>query len=67
MAARHEDTQFSLRINKTLLEQALKRCQEEGLSLSQVIRAAVQDYVQYGMDMQNRPKPPDEEDTARFF
>jgi antitoxin component of RelBE/YafQ-DinJ toxin-antitoxin module len=67
MAARAKDTQITVRIDSDLLQQAKQRCDEEDVTISLVIRAALQDYVRYGMEVRIRRSPPDEEDPARFF
>jgi predicted HicB family RNase H-like nuclease len=59
MTARHRDTQFSFRINAQLLAQAQALAEAQGVSLSQVITAALQDYVRYGT---TRPPPENPED-----
>ena len=64
MSARYKNTQFSFRINTDLLQQAQRRCQEEGVSLSHVIMLALQDFVRNGI----RPQEPDsEEDPPGTF
>jgi predicted HicB family RNase H-like nuclease len=65
MPAQRKDTQFSFRINAEFLEQARQRCQQEGVSLAEVITAALQDFVDYGT---TRPPPEcQEEEAASFF
>ena len=67
MSAKAKDTKVTVRIANDLLEQAKLRCEEDDVTLSFVLRTALQDFVRYGMEVHVRRHPPDEEDTARFF
>jgi predicted HicB family RNase H-like nuclease len=60
MPAKHKDSTFLIRINAQLLAQAKEQAKAQGLPLSQVITAAIQDYVRFGT---TRPPPamPDED------
>jgi len=67
MEAKRKDTQLTIRMDTELLEQAKERCQKEGVTVSFVIRAALQDFVKHGMEVRIRRQPPEDEDTERFF
>ena len=60
-----KDTQVTVRIANDLLQQAKRRCLEENVTLSFVIRIALQDYVDHGMEVRIRRQPP--ENDERFF
>lgn len=65
MTAPRKDKQFSFRINAELLEQARQRCLTEGVSLSEILTAAVQAFVDPNA---NRPPPEGPaEDVEGFF
>ena len=65
MTAQRKDKQFSFRINAELLEQARQRCLAEGVSLSEILTAALQDFVAHGA---NRSPPESlEEDVESIF
>jgi predicted HicB family RNase H-like nuclease len=64
MPARHKDTTFLFRINTQLLAKAQALAKGQGVSLSEVITAALEDYVRYGT---TRPPPetePEDEPTV---
>lgn len=61
------DTKLTVRVPHELLEQARQRCQAEDVSLSLVVRTALQDYIRYGMEMSIRRAPPKENSTEAFF
>ena len=67
MAVKPKDTTLTIRIDNDLLEQARERCRDENMTLSFVIRTALQDFVKYGMEVRIRRQPPVDEDTDRFF
>jgi predicted HicB family RNase H-like nuclease len=65
MPARHKDTTFLFRVNAQLLAEAQKLAEQQQVSLSQVIHAALADYVRYGT---TRPPPETfEEDPLEVF
>lgn len=59
MRTKHKDTTFLIRISAQLLAQAKERAAMQGVPLSQIITAALQDYVRYGT---TRPPPDNPED-----
>jgi antitoxin component of RelBE/YafQ-DinJ toxin-antitoxin module len=61
------DARMTVRVPRSLLEQASQRCRAEGLSLSVVVRTALQDYVRYGMELSIRRGPPEEEKIESIF
>jgi predicted DNA binding CopG/RHH family protein len=61
MRIKHKDTTFLIRISAQLLAQAQERAALQGVPLSQIITAALQDYVRYGT---TRPPPDNPEDDA---
>lgn len=60
-----KDTQVTVRIATDLLEQAKQRCLEENVTLSFVIRIALQNFVDHGMEIRIRRQPPEHDE--RFF
>jgi predicted DNA binding CopG/RHH family protein len=65
MPAKHKDATFLIRINAQLLAQAKERAAAQGVPLSRIITAALQDYVRYGT---TRPPPePEPEDEPTVF
>lgn len=62
MPAKHKDSTFLIRINALLLAQAKELAKAQGLPLSRIITAALEDYVRFGT---TRPPPETEpEDEA---
>jgi len=63
MPAKDKDTNFLFRINAQLLAKARELAKAQGVPLSRIITAALQDYVHYGT---TRPPPettPEDEPT----
>ena len=64
MPTRHKDNTFLFRVNTQLLAKAKELAEAQGVPLSEVITAALQDYVRYGT---TRPPPetePEDEPTV---
>lgn len=67
MTPKPRDTKITVRIDNDLLQQAKQRCQEEDVTLSFVIRVALQDFVDNGMEVRIRRQPPEREDSENIF
>jgi antitoxin component of RelBE/YafQ-DinJ toxin-antitoxin module len=67
MIVQPKDTKITVRIDNDLLALTKQRCREEDVTLSFVIRTALQDFVRYGMEVRILRMPPEEEDMKAFF
>lgn len=62
-----KDTQVTVRIANDLLQQAKQRCLEENVTLAFVIRIALQNFVDHGMEVRIRRQPPGHADSENIF
>ena len=59
-------TRLNVRVPADLYRQVQERYKAEGVSISAVVRAALQDHVRYGMETRIRRGPPEEEPEDFF-
>ena len=67
MTPKPKDSKITVRIDNDLLEQVKRRCQAEDVTLSFVIRIALQDFVDNGMEVRIRRQPPERADSENIF
>ena len=62
-----ENTQLTIKLATDMLEEVKAHCRQDGVTVSFVIRAALRDYLRYGLEVRIRREPPEEEKTESIF
>ena len=67
MPNQSENTKLTIVMPTSLLEEVKAKGRQDGVTASFVIRAALRDYLRYGLEVRIRREPPEEEKTESIF
>jgi metal-responsive CopG/Arc/MetJ family transcriptional regulator len=60
-------SKLTINVPTDLLQEAKARCRQDGVTVSFVIRAALRDYLRYGLEVRIQREPSEEDRTESFF